>query len=83
MAKQVIKIGTKVAYRPNGSRGGVSFAHVTYIEECECGEKYGESVDSVDFKLRAGDFANGVEYTFSLDDGHWCHGEQIIRIVEE
>ena len=81
MAKQKIKIGTKVAYRQNGSRG-LSVAHVTNIEECECGEKYGEPIDEVDFKLRAGDFANGVEYNFDLDDGHWCHGEQITRIVE-
>jgi len=82
MAKQKIKIGTEVAYRLNGNKG-VTYAHVTNIEECECGEKYGEAIDEVDFKLRGGDFVNGYSYTFSLDDGHWCHGEQIVKIIEK
>lgn len=81
MAKQVIKIGTKVAYRLHGNRG-LSYAHVSGIEECECGEKYGEPVDKVDFNLRGGNYGRGVEYTFELDDGHWCYGEQIVKIME-
>lgn len=81
MAKQIIKIGTKVKYRLRGDRTPKT-AKVVGIEECECGEKYGESVDKVEFRYRAGNFSAGVEYTFDLDDGHWCYGEQIIRIVE-
>lgn len=81
MAKQVIKIGTKVGYRLRGTHG-IKTAIVTGIEECECGEKYGEPVDKVDFELRGGDFGRGVEYTFNLDDGHWCYGEQIVKIVK-
>ena len=81
MAKQIIKIGTKVKYRLHGGRTPKT-AKVVGIEECECGEKYGEPVDEVEFRYRAGNFGAGVEYTFDLDDGHWCYGEQIIGIVE-
>lgn len=81
MAKQMIKIGTKVAYRQSGNRS-LSIAKVVGIEECECGEKYGESIDKVDFSKRAGDYWQGVEYTFDLDNDHWCRGDQIVRIVE-
>jgi hypothetical protein len=80
MAKQIIKIGTKVKVRFFG--GETKIAKVTGIEKCECGEKYGEPVDEVEFRYRAGNFGAGVEYTFSLDDNHWCYGEQIIGIVE-
>jgi len=81
MAKQIIKIGTKVKYRLHGDRTPKT-AKVVGIEKCECGEKYGEPVDEVDFRYRVCNFGAGVEYTFDLDDGHWCYGEQIIGIVE-
>jgi len=81
MAKQIIKIGTKVKYRLHGDRTPKT-AKVVGIEECECGEKYGEAVDEVEFIRHRGNFGTGVEYTFSLDDNHWCYGEQIIDIVE-
>lgn len=78
--KQVIKIGTKVRYHLNGS--GSKTARVVGIEECECGEKYGEPIDEVNFNQRGGNYGAGVSYTFDLDDNHWCYGEQIISIVE-
>lgn len=82
MAGQVIKIGTKVAYRQSGSRS-LTTARVVGIEECECGEKYGDSIDKVAFNKRAGDYGQGVEYTFDLDNNHWCRGDQIVKIVED
>lgn len=81
MATTKIKIGTEVKYRPYGGNR-IKTAKVVGIEECECGEKYGVPVDEVEFRYRAGNFAEGVEYTFSLDDDHWCYGEQIVGIVK-
>jgi len=76
MARETIKIGTKVAYTLSGE-SEKRIAKVEGIEECEAGEKYGEPVDSVTMRdLRRGD------YTFDLSDGHWCYGEQIRYIVE-
>jgi hypothetical protein len=82
MAKQVIEIGTKVVYRKK-SNGSLSTARVVGIEECECGEKYGEPIDKVAFDRRTGDFGQGNEYTFNLDNNHWCYGEEILKIVED
>ena len=80
MEKQVIKKGTKVEYRlPNDKETNV--AVVVAIEECECGEKYGEPIDEVNFDDRAGDFGHGVEYSFSLDNHKWCYGYQIVNII--
>lgn len=71
-----IKIGTKVKVELQGRE---IVSEVTSIERCECGEKYGEAIESVSI-----DEVNGwdYDYTFTLDCGRWCYGEQILEIVE-
>lgn len=76
MAKQIIKIGTKVKVRFFG--GETKIAKVTGIEKCECGEKYGEPVDGVTTsQLRGCDY----DYTLDLDCDRWCYGSQVLSVV--
>ena len=70
----VIRIGTKVTYRANSGRGLVRAAHVTKIDLCEPGEKYGEEVQEIEFGMKD-------DCTFDLDDGHWCYGDQISSVL--
>lgn len=71
---EVIRKGTKVTYRSNSGRGPVRTARVKDIELCEPGEKYGEEVEEIDFGMKD-------DCTFTLDDGHWCYGEQIKSVL--
>lgn len=80
MAKQVIKIGTKIAY--NNSNGEMVTARVTSIEKCSCGEKYGKDVESIDFDELT-NYGDGYECTLTLDNNKWIYGEQVSSIVED
>lgn len=72
-----IKIGTKVKVELQGRE---IVSEVTSIERCECGEKCGEPIESVRMEdLKLYDY----DYTFTLDCGRWCYGEQILEVVEE
>lgn len=79
MSKKV-EIGTKIAY--NNSNGEMVTARVTSIEKCECGEKYGEDVESVDFDELV-NYEDGYECTLTLDNNKWVYGEQVLSIVED
>jgi hypothetical protein len=46
---------------------------VDSIEKCKVGEKYGKPVSSAPF--------GAGNYTFGLDCGNWCYGDQIRAIV--
>jgi hypothetical protein len=76
MAKQIIKIGTKVKVRFFG--GETKIAKVTVIEKCECGEKYGEPVDSVTTSQLRG---CNYDYTLDHDCERWCYGSQVLSVV--
>jgi hypothetical protein len=74
MASQItkrIKIGTKVTARLFGGR--MVTGVVDSIEKCKIGEKYGTPVSSAPF--------GAGNYTFGLDCGNWCYGDQIRTIV--
>ena len=74
---EVIKLGSKVKYRPCFGMFEPKVVTINYMERSEYKRcKYGVEVDSVPFSER--------EYcVFILDDGHWCYGEQIDSIVSE
>lgn len=74
--ENIIKIGTKVKYRGCFGTDKPSDVVVTHIERSEHKrDKYGDEVDSVPFDER--------EYcVFDLDNGHWCYGEQIDKIID-
>lgn len=72
----IVKVGTKVGYRGSWGEGEYATASVVEIEECEIGEKYGTPVDSTPTE-------NVENCTFVLDDGHWCYGWQITKILGE
>lgn len=71
---EVIRKGTKVTYTSNSGYGHVRTAHVTKIELCEPGEKYGEEVQEIEYGMKD-------DCTFELDDGRWCYGEQISSVL--
>ena len=58
-----------------GTMDAPTIVEVKYIQRSEYKrDKYGVEVDSVPFSER--------EYcVFSLNNGHWCYGEQIVEIV--
>lgn len=66
-----IKIGQRIKYQPWGERP--TFATIEDIEVCESGEKNGDSVDEADTRP-----AFGKRLVISLDNGHWCYGDQVI-----
>lgn len=72
-----IKIGTKVKVNLQGRE---ITTEIIGIERCECGEKYGESID---FITRGELEVYDYDYTFTLDCGRWCYGEEILEIVEK
>jgi hypothetical protein len=72
-----IKIGTKVKVELQGRE---IVSEVTRIERCECGEKYGEPIGSV--RMDEAKNSWDYDYTFTLDCGRWCYGEQILEVVE-
>jgi hypothetical protein len=72
--ENVIKIGSKVSYK--GAWGTKPEKKVTIkaIDKCvEEGMKEGEPVDKIDWSEK--DY--GI---YTLSDGHWCYGYQIIRL---
>ena len=73
--ENIIKAGTKVKYRGCFGMDAQTIVEVKYIQRSEYKrDKYGVEVDSVPFSER--------EYcVFSLNNGHWCYGEQIVEIV--
>lgn len=73
--ENIIKAGTKVKYRGCFGMDAPTIVEVKYIQRSEYKrDKYGVEVDSVPFSER--------EYcVFSLNNGHWCYGEQIVEIV--
>jgi hypothetical protein len=73
--ENIIKVGTKVKYRGCFGMDEPTIVKVLHIQRSEYKRcKYGDGVDSVPFSER--------EYcVFSLDNGHWCYGEQIDAVV--
>ena len=71
----MIKVGSKVIYRPCFGLEPQTKVKVVYILQSEYKRcKYGDEVQSIPFSKR--------EYaTFGLDNGHWCYGEQIDEVV--
>ncbi len=70
-----IRIGTSVSYRGCFGTEKPTIVKVLGIERGKYKrEKYGTKVTEVPFSKR--------EYcVFDLDNGHWCYGEQIDKIV--
>ena len=77
MGKNIIEIGTKI--KVNIQNKDIIGA-VTNIQRCECGEKYGEDIDSV--KLSEAQKSCDYDYTISLDCNKWCYGEQVKEIID-
>lgn len=69
-----ISIGDKVLYRGAFGRGPIEEVIVEHIEKCEPGEKYGDPVDSISEP-------DLLHATFSMSNGFWAYGHQIIRKV--
>lgn len=69
-----VKVGTKINHTLFG--GGSFQAIVLGIEKCKDGEKYGTSVISMPMDNRS------RTYVLTLDNGHWCYGDQVLSIVE-
>lgn len=72
---KIIKIGSKVKYRGDFGVAPATEVIITGIERSEYKrDKYGEPVQEVPFSER--------EYcVFDLDNGHWCYGEQIDKLI--
>lgn len=70
-----IEVGMTVVYRGCWGAAAPKRAVIETINLCENeGDKYGLSVDSVDSSdLR--------RCTLSLDDRHWCYGNQIEEVL--
>ena len=71
-----IEVGTKVKYRGCFGMFAPTIVKVEWIQRSKYKrDKYGDEVSSVLFSER--------EYCiFGLNDGHWCYGEQIDKIVK-
>ncbi len=72
----IIRIGTSVSYRGCFGIEKPTIVKVIGIKRSDYKrDKYGIEVKEVPFDER--------EYcVFALDNGHWCYGEQIDKIVE-
>ena len=76
MSKNIIKVGTIVQYRGGFGADAPTIVKVTSIEKSQYKrDKYGKPVKSVPFAEK--DYC-----VFTLDNHHWCYGEQIDSIVE-
>lgn len=75
MENYSVKVGTKVKHTlfNGGSYEGV----VKSIELCKRGEKYGKVVSSMLMRDRS-----SMNYVLTLDNGHWCYGEQVLSIIQ-
>ena len=75
MDNKKIRIGTKVMWRGCFGNDEPAEAVVTGIEESSVKRsKYGESVQSIGWDRK--DYG-----CYTLDNGHWCYGDQITHIV--
>ena len=72
----IIKIGTKISYRGGFGTEKPQVVSVTGIERVKSGEKYGKKVGMTFFRDKD-------ECVFDLDNGHWCYGDQIDKVVSE
>ena len=68
-----IKTGMKIRHRVVG--GEVCVGVVECIEKCKPGDKYGNPVASAP--------VGASNYVLSLDNGHWCYGDQVISIINK
>jgi hypothetical protein len=68
-----IKTGMKIRHRLFG--GEICEGVVEGIEKCKPGNKYGKPVASA--PIGAGN------YVLSIDNGHWCYGDQVISIINK
>lgn len=73
--EEEIMIGSRVRYRGNFGSGPSEITKVKGIEVCEEGDKYGIPVDSIPFTEKD-------SCVFDLEDGHWCYGDQIDKIIK-
>ena len=75
MAITSVEVGMTVVYRGCWGAAAPKRAVIESIQLCENeGDKYGEYFDSVDVSdLR--------RCTLSLDDRHWCYGNQIEEVL--
>lgn len=67
-----IKIGSTIKH--SLFRGEILQGTIEEIEICKRDEKYGRPVESCDIKKHK----NGV---VTLDNGHWCYFNQIIKVI--
>jgi hypothetical protein len=70
---KILKIGDKVMWRGGFGTEAPKEAIVESIELCKSGDKYGDSVDSVDWSKKD-------RIVVDLNNGHWAKGHQISPI---
>lgn len=70
-----IKIGSKVLYKGEFGRGVATEVKVEGMELVPDGEKYGTPISEIDFSRK-----NNV--VFDLDNGHWCYGSQVVKLIQ-
>ena len=70
----IIKIGNTV-----DTTWGI--AKIIAIEEVRHGEKYGHDCLEANIGSRFDD--RRFKYVVDLDNGHWCHANQIVGMVDE
>ena len=56
-------------------------AKITAIEETRYGEKYGHDCLEANIGSRFDD--RRFKYVVDLDNGHWCHANQIVGMVDD
>lgn len=74
----ILKVGDEVMWRGGFGDDPAKVAKVVQIEITEqARSKYGVSVDSVHW-----DMVKANKTLISLDNGHWCYGEQVSKIAK-
>ena len=74
-----LKNGDTVMWRGGFGADAPKKAVVESMELCEEGSKYGKPIDSVEWDI----VSDGRRVVASLDNGHWCYGEQLREFKQE
>lgn len=72
-----LKVGDEVLWRGSWGKDPAKITKVVEIEVCEGGRKYGEPVESIEWK---GVLDGTVNITVSLSNGHWAYGTQLMPL---
>jgi hypothetical protein len=67
-------VGDEILWRGSWGKDPAKITKVTGIEVCEGRSKYGEPVNSIEWK---GVLNGDVNITVELSNGHWAYGYQI------